>query len=154
MPYGRVYTGDYGRAMGDPGFFDTLKRIGGGIVKTLAPAPIRIGISALERIKGRGRGQMLPGLPATARIPVAAAAAAARGMKGGKTTASGAPRKRRRMNVANPKALRKAIRRQDGFVKLARRALKGSGYTIVSRSSRARRVQSIRESGPGSVNVR
>ena len=36
----------------------------------------------------------------------------------------------RRMNVANPKALRRAIRRTDGFVKLAKRSLKGTGYAI------------------------
>jgi len=36
----------------------------------------------------------------------------------------------RRMNVANPKALRKAIRRTEGFVKLAKRALKGTGYAV------------------------
>jgi len=36
----------------------------------------------------------------------------------------------RRMNVANPRALRKALRRTDGFVKLAKRALKGTGYAV------------------------
>jgi len=36
----------------------------------------------------------------------------------------------RRMNVANPRALRKAIRRTSGFVKLAKRALKGTGYAV------------------------
>lgn len=36
----------------------------------------------------------------------------------------------RRMNVANPKALRRAMRRTDGFVKLAKRALKGTGYAV------------------------
>lgn len=36
----------------------------------------------------------------------------------------------RRMNVANPKALRRSIRRTDGFVKLAKRALKGTGYAV------------------------
>lgn len=41
--------------------------------------------------------------------------------------------KRRRMNVANAKALRRAIRRTDGFVKLARRTLKGTGFTIARR---------------------
>ena len=41
--------------------------------------------------------------------------------------------KRRRMNVANPKALRRAIRRTDGFVKLARRTLKGTGFTVARR---------------------
>jgi len=36
----------------------------------------------------------------------------------------------RRMNVANPRALRRAMRRTDGFVKLAKRALKGTGYAV------------------------
>ena len=36
----------------------------------------------------------------------------------------------RRMNIANPKALRRAMRRTDGFVKLAKRALKGTGYAV------------------------
>lgn len=36
----------------------------------------------------------------------------------------------RRMNPANPRALRRAIRRTDGFVKLAKRALKGTGYAV------------------------
>lgn len=33
------------------------------------------------------------------------------------------PRKRRRMNVANPRALRRAIRRAQGFARLARKVL-------------------------------
>jgi len=41
--------------------------------------------------------------------------------------------RRKRMNVANPKALRRAIRRTDGFVKLARKTLKGTGFTIARR---------------------
>jgi len=36
----------------------------------------------------------------------------------------------RRMNVANPRALRKALRRTEGFVKLAKRSLKGTGYAV------------------------
>jgi len=36
----------------------------------------------------------------------------------------------RRMNVANPRALRKALRRTDGFVKLAKRSLKGTGFAV------------------------
>jgi len=44
-------------------------------------------------------------------------------------------KKRRRMNVGNAKALRRAIRREQGFVKLARRALKGTGYRITTRGS-------------------
>lgn len=48
-------------------------------------------------------------------------------------------KKRKRINPANPKALRRAIRRTSGFVKLAKRALKGTGFRIVSSGSRARR---------------
>ena len=62
--------------------------------------------------------------------------------------------KRRRMNAGNAKALRRAIRRQGAFVNLAKKALKGSGYTIQARGSRRSRPVSIRESGPGSVTVR
>ena len=81
-----------------------------------------MGVAAGAAIAGRGRG-------------------AAMGLPG-----------RKRMNVANPKALRRAIRRQAGFVKLARRALKGSGYTIVSKGSR-RPKNIVKESGPGSVTI-
>ena len=46
---------------------------------------------------------------------------------------SGRMVKNRTMNVANPKALRRAIRREQGFVKLAQRSLKGTGYKIARR---------------------
>jgi len=59
-------------------------------------------------------------------------------------------RKRRRMNVTNDKALRRAVRRQQGFVKLARKALQGTGYTVVTRGSR----RSKRDLGPGHTHVR
>lgn len=85
---------------------------------------------------GPGIGGIPPGFPMPTR--------AGRG-------AAFAP-KRKRMNVANPKALRRAIRRQAGFVKLARRALKGSGYRIVSAGSRRPSIK-IQESGPGGVVV-
>lgn len=63
-------------------------------------------------------------------------------------------KKRRRMNVGNAKALRRAIRREQGFVKLAKRALKGTGYQVTTRGSTRRRPVNIRESGAGSVIVR
>lgn len=44
-------------------------------------------------------------------------------------------RKRRRMNVGNAKALRRAIRRMDGFVGLARKSLKHTNYKLVSKSA-------------------
>lgn len=39
----------------------------------------------------------------------------------------------RRMNPANPRALRRAQRRVDGAVRLLERSLKGSGYRVVKR---------------------
>ena len=47
--------------------------------------------------------------------------------------------KRRRMNVANPKALKRAIRREQGFIKLARRTLKGTGFVITRRGMGGKR---------------
>lgn len=49
------------------------------------------------------------------------------------------PHRRRRMNPANPKALKRAIRREQGFVKLARRTLKGTGFTISRRGVASKR---------------
>ena len=69
-----------------------------------------------------------------------------------KTGKTSVRKKYRRMNVTNDKALRRAVRRQAGFVKLAKKALQGTGYTVVSRSSRARKVN-VRESGAGSVTI-
>jgi len=68
--------------------------------------------------------------------------------------ATGYYAKRRRMNPGNVKALRRAMRRQDSFVKLARRALKGSKYKITTVGSGSRRRPlHITESGPGGVTV-
>lgn len=39
----------------------------------------------------------------------------------------------RSMNPANPKALRRAIRREDAFVKLSKKALSQAGYTVKRR---------------------
>jgi len=40
----------------------------------------------------------------------------------------------RSMNPANPRALRRAVRREQGFVALAKRVLRGTGITIGRRS--------------------
>lgn len=122
--------------------------IGGALdpSKKAASSPVPMTIpSAIPTIINRSGGtiQPKPGLTGMAE----------RLIPGGSSGYEFVPRKRRRLNVANPKALRRAIRRQAGFVKLARRALKGTGYTIASRGSRRGRV-SISEHGPGSVTVR
>lgn len=74
-------------------------------------------------------GQLMPGgIP----LPGGRALHPTRILPGGKPFITG-PGKRRRMNVANPKALKRAIRREQGFIKLARRTLKGTGYSISRR---------------------
>lgn len=45
----------------------------------------------------------------------------------------------RRMNVANPYALRRAIRRGRGFIKLSRKAAGAFGFSVVSRAAAARK---------------
>lgn len=47
--------------------------------------------------------------------------------------------KNRRMNPANAKALRRAIRREQAFVSLAKRTLKGTGITVRRTASFARK---------------
>lgn len=84
-------------------------------------------------------------------MPVAAPGAYAAGKAYGKQLVG---QRRRRMNVGNAKALRRSIRRVNGFVNLAKRSLKGTGYKIVTTgSTRRQRPVHIRESGPGSVSV-
>lgn len=68
---------------------------------------------------------------------------------------SGARRKRRRMNYANGKALTRANRRVDGFVKMARKSLKHTNYKLVTKQTggRSKRPAQIIETGPGGVRV-
>lgn len=61
----------------------------------------------------------------------------------------------RRIDVGNAKALRRSIRRENGFVKLAKRALRGGRFKVTSASAGVRRgPRTIVESGPGSVVTR
>lgn len=121
---------------GDPGFFGTLfggikGAISGGIRGFVgAPtAPPRQFFAPPQQqgrfsrrqglvpaVKGFFSGPPRPGIP---------------GFMG----PEGEPRRRRRMNAGNAKALRRAIRRTDAFVRLSRSALKNTGFKIVSKSS-------------------
>jgi len=126
-----AYFGGTGRPVGDPGFFSTIRKIGGavgrGIVKTAFPALGNI----FDQSRPRGSVGQLPGLS----LPITGGKT--QGMTIGK---DGVMRKRRqRMNVGNVKALKRSIRRTDGFVKLAKDALKNTGFTVVSKSSQATR---------------
>lgn len=121
------FGGTQGR--GDPGFFGSLfGRVKKGVGGFLARGPI--GIASAFTAPGRGAISAVTGLfsgPVVTGSGTRATAAAA-----------GEAPKRRRMNVTNDKALRRAIRRQAGFVKLAKKALKGTGFQIVSSASLAR----------------
>ncbi len=145
-------TGDY---YGQGGFLDFAKKAvgfalgalpGGGIVTSAA----RLGSALLAGGASSGAGAPRP----TMLQPLAGPGFIDTTTGGPRASKQWPPRKRRRMNVANPKALRRAIRREQGFVKLAKKALKGTGYHVTRRGSGRARPVNIRESGSGSVIVR
>lgn len=117
-------AGDFYRGMGDPGILGVV----GGLARR------GVGLAA------RGLGLTTPvGIVGT--VAAAAAPGIVKRATGGKIKIhptkilpGGEPFiervKRRTMNPANPKALRRAIRRLDGFTGLANRTLKGTGYAI------------------------
>lgn len=163
--YRAVYMGDYRvRHAGDfLGIGKVLGGIGKGVSKVLGaagkvagvagavlPGPLGTAAKLGSKVLG-GAGRVtntfpvLTGTAAMSMVPTIQAGGLKINPKailpGGEPFVTyGAGSSRRRMNVANPKALRRAIRRQSGFVKLARRALKGSGYKITSRGMGVRRV--------------
>jgi len=160
MGYLASHRGDYLAAYrGDPGLFGFL----GKAFKTVTGVVSKLGIPGISgvsgiahRLAGGGprrlappRPTMMQSMPGGVPIP-GIVAGIQRAVPGGQT---GFYRKRRRMNPGNAKALRRAIRRTDAFVKLARRSLKGTGYSITRRTTSRPRTVNIRESGPGGVTV-
>lgn len=149
------YQGDYYR--GDPGIFGAIGSVlktGLGVAGTVLPGPLgsaaRLGRSFFgKRSTPTTRSIAPPPARWAPRMPMVPQPDAP---GPGYAAAVGVTKRRRRMNVTNPKALRRAIRREQGFVKLARKALRGTGYSVVSKASRARRT-TIKESGAGSVTV-
>lgn len=135
-------TGDY-YMTGDPGLFSSIgsfvKGVAGGVggFLTGGPAGAIAGIAASTRSSNR---QSIPVLPTPGLRGVAQ-----RMVPGGATgyqvdpVTGMAKKKRRRMNYANGKALNRANRRVDGFVRMAKRSLKHTNYKIVSKSSGTRR---------------
>jgi hypothetical protein len=114
--------GGYGVARARGGL--PLLALAGSLVGKLAPKAI----SAIGKAVGRVGAKVGPQLPAIGTgVTIGRLTAPQRGPAAFGTDPV---RRRRRMNVANPKALRRAIRRTDGFVKLAKRTLKGTGLTI------------------------
>ena len=145
---GDYYRGDYyRRGRGDPGLFSwlggALKSVAGAVAGALVPAPIS---SILRTVTGGTTGAGAPRVPqqgsgVRVQLPtIGPGGASMGGIQIGRFTAQpavpavGAPmmesKRRRRMNPANPRALRRAIRREHAFVNLARHVLKGTGITI------------------------
>lgn len=142
-----------------------LKRVAGGVVKR---TPIGIGMSVIPPVISmfQGAGPGRPGggtLPAPRagqfRIPLPGGIGISPQsiLPGGKpfiTRRGGLTRpgyhldkktgtrevRNRHMNPANPRALRRAVRREHGFIALAKRVLRGTGVTI-SRHHFARRTK-------------
>lgn len=132
------YMGDYGGYggyyRGDP-FWGFLKKavswggkllgVGGGpsagkiaeAVTARLPGAIQKVGPIVTRIAKRVPRKVLVGAGA-------GAAALGAGVAGYKIGASGEFVRRRRMNVCNPRALRRSIRRAQGFARLARRVLR------------------------------
>ncbi len=145
---GDFYRGDF--YQGDPGFFSFLSGLaskGAKLAGFASPALPGAGIlarggGALAKFGAKHpalSGAIMRGGALIRKHPVLSAAGAAgtlgalgggagvMGARRGQMGAAGAMpgmRRRRRMRVTNPKALRRAIRRAEGFSKLARRVLR------------------------------
>jgi len=148
MSYARRPMGDYksygyGPYRGDPGFLGSLWKgikkiakpligvalglpIGVDVGKSMVPAgapqpPVGTIAGAVSFPGGvTVSGAMVPG--ARGMVPTAAGGMVPSGYHFAKD-GSGRLVRNRRMNVANPKALRKAMRRVQGFEKLAKRTI-------------------------------
>ena len=131
------YQGDY--YQGDPGFFSFLGSIGSKIASVmpgggLASKIIRTGGKLGTAASSIGSSMIRRGGATIVKHPVLSGAAAAgalgaAGMGVGRMGRPGAlprvpgMRRHKRMRVTNPKALRRAIRRTQGFAKLAMRTI-------------------------------
>jgi len=155
MSYANRPMGDYktyGYA-GDPGFLSGLwkvaKKIARPIIGGLIGGPVGAVIGGAVATGTAPRPPALPAPPpgtigGAISFPGGTTVSGAAVLGGGMAGVAGAcPSgyhlakdgsgrwvRNRRMNVSNPRALRKALRRTDGFVKLAKRALKGTGYAV------------------------
>jgi len=135
------YFGGSGRMAGDPGFFGSLfrgvKGAVGGFIKGGPIGAVTGGVGAAfrpptGRAVPRAIQQVIPtpGMLGQMQRFVPGGATGLQVMPDGTVR-----KKRRRMNAGNPKALRRAIRRQNAFVNLAKGALKNTGFKVVSTSA-------------------
>ena len=138
---------------GDPGFFGSLFRgLKGAVGGFVKGGPLGALSGAARGLAGGRPGRQVSRMALTQAAPprfTGLSLGGPGGLRLGIQRPGAAPpidpvtglptKKRKRINPANPKALRRAIRRTSGFVKLARHALKGTGYRVVTSGSRARR---------------
>ena len=143
------YMGDFYRGYrGDPGFFSFLGGLakkavgfipgvgpaisaGLDVITRRAPGIARVGAATSQIVKRGGAVVAAhPVLSAAGAAGVAAGAGMAMHARGSRAAAGmGAAhpmlghRRHRRMNVCNPKALRRAVRRTHGFAKLAMKTI-------------------------------
>lgn len=149
-PMGDYRTGGYGYPQGDPGLFGFLGKLIKPIWKVVKPLilPTAVAAATTAVVVSPPAGLPAPPVPGGAAfpgvgygIPAAAGAAiggAIAGYQGGVSTAGACPAgyhlrkdrrlppkcvRNRRMNIANPRALRRGMRRVKGFEKLARRTI-------------------------------
>ncbi len=149
------YQGDYGfddmrrRGVlrGDPGFFSFLGQAAKslvGFVPGVGPIASKVisGVTSIVKRPGSvahaveaGRGALIKAGGAIVKHPAltAAGAAGALGLAGGAGAAlehhllTGG-RKHKRMNVYNPRALRRALRRAQGFAHMARKIIRVTSH--------------------------
>jgi len=149
-PMGDYRTGGYGYPSGDPGLFSFVGKLLKPIWKAVKPLilPAAIGAGTAVVAAPPAAPPMAPPVPGAAAFPgagygIPAAVGAFAGsavagyqgaaVAGGVCPAGYHPRKdrrlpfkcvrNRRMNIANPRALRRGMRRVKGFEKLARRTI-------------------------------
>lgn len=148
MPYRSALRGDWSTYPYRGDFLGVLGKVGravaGGAARAVGMLP---GVRVAQAVYG-GVGSAARAItgsrPSATSIgrPSGLVAMPGGGVIGGKPGSPstikkklGIPTKRRRMNYGNVKALRRADRRIDGFVKVARSALKHTNYKVVSKSA-------------------
>jgi len=131
------YFGGSSRFAGDPGFFGALKsigrRIGRGAVGFAEGGPLGAARGLTRSSRQTPRAFQAPQRKGV--IPFIASAFVGPKPVTIDPVTGDVMRRRRRMNAGNAKALRRAIRRTDAFVRLSKSALKNTGFKIVSKSS-------------------
>lgn len=108
------------------------KRLGGAIsggLRNILGGPGAV-------IRGSARGFSRGGRPSATAVAMPGSGFSFKGYVD-ELASGGRTRKRRRINYGNTKALKRAAMRTEGFVKLAKVALKDTGYKVVSKSADA-----------------